>query len=199
MPSGTSTTRARTHPARIPATTEVVWASGRCSTTSPALLSARVSSRSRAQATQPSAVHASQTSGGASGSTPMPSTWQPSRSATAHDGAASDRPNITVSSGCGTSEKHRTHGPPSSSSVWSAPAPRASTVRRPTSVVGTTDSGRTVPNTTGSASGVRRVATSVPAGTCTTSRWGADSQNVTGTRAAVAGNSRTPISSRNFR
>ena len=56
-----------------------------------------------------------------------------------------------------------------------------------------------VPNTTGSSSGVRRVATSVPAGTRTTSRCGAESQNVTGTRAAVAGNSRTPISSRNFR
>jgi hypothetical protein len=94
----------------------------------------------------------------------MPSTWHPSRRATTHDGAASDSPNIRVSSGCGTSEKQRTHGPPSISSVWSAPEPRASTVRRPTRLVGTTARSAVVPNTTGSASGERRVATSVPAG-----------------------------------
>ena len=44
----------------------------------------------------------------------------------------------------------------------------------------------------------REVATSVPAGTRTSSGSGAESQNVTPPRAAVGGNRRTPISSRNL-
>ena len=44
----------------------------------------------------------------------------------------------------------------------------------------------------------REVATSVPAGTRTSSGSGAESQNVTPPRAAVGGKRRTPISSRNL-
>ncbi len=45
---------------------------------------------------------------------------------------------------------------------------------------------------------VRGVATSTPTGTTTEISWGADSQNVTRVVAAVGGNSRTPMSSRNL-
>jgi len=45
---------------------------------------------------------------------------------------------------------------------------------------------------------VRGVATSTPCGTTTLVSWGADSQNVTLVVAAVGGNSRTPMSSRNL-
>ncbi len=49
-----------------------------------------------------------------------------------------------------------------------------------------------------SLSSVRKVATSVPAGTSTVAGWTADSQKVASTLAAVGGNSRTPIRSRNL-
>jgi len=59
-------------------------------------------------------------------------------------------------------------------------------------------SSRVVLNTMAMSLWVRTVATWVPTGMRTVSGWGADSQNVTSARAAVGGNSRTPMSSRNF-
>ena len=56
----------------------------------------------------------------------------------------------------------------------------------------------TVANTIASSVSVRTVATCVPAAIVIMSGCGAESQNVTGVRAAVGGKRLTPISSRNL-
>ncbi len=56
----------------------------------------------------------------------------------------------------------------------------------------------TVVNAIACSVSVRTVATCVPDAIRTTSGWGAESQNVTGVRAAVGGYRLTPISSRNL-
>ncbi len=86
--------------------------------------------------------------------------------------------------------------PPSSASLWSACWP-STAVAATASSQGTIDRSASVVNTTGSDS-VRAVATCVPAGTTSAAVCDADSQNVTGTRAAVGGRRRTPSRSRNF-
>ena len=85
-----------------------------------------------------------------------------------------------------------------SASVWSRKVLLSIIEPSRSSEQGTIGSGSVVANTIASDVSVRRVATCVPAAIVTTSGCGADSQNVTCVRAAVAGNSVTPISSRNL-
>lgn len=97
-------------PARLapPGAGERVVEAGTCSTTSPGRLSPPVVSRSTSQAAQPSAVHASQASGGCLGSTPTPSTWLSSSRTTTHSGTAALSPNSMRSPGRGASVKQLT-------------------------------------------------------------------------------------------
>ena len=83
-------------------------------------------------------------------------------------------------------------------SVWSRSS--ASVIDEATRerVAETMRSSSVVVNDTDSLPLARGVATSVPVDTTTSSGSGPESQNVTPTRAAVGGKSRTPIRSRNL-
>ncbi len=107
-PGSGSVTRQRSQPASRRPVRESAWPAGTCSTTSPGRLSPPVVSRSTSQAAQPSAVHASQASGGCLGSTPTPSTWLSSSRTTTHSGTAALSPNSMRSPGRGASVKQLT-------------------------------------------------------------------------------------------
>jgi hypothetical protein len=118
---------------------------------------------------------------------------------TAHEGTASVSPTYSASPWtglCGGAPNAWKLRPASSPPVWSVWVPSTSVTTNPKAQLMIASSSSVV-NTTGSAS-VRGVATCVPAGTSWGSCWGADSQKVTGTRAAVGGFSRNPKSSRNL-
>ena len=185
-PSGGST-RHRSQPARCRAFTDCSWVAGTCRTTSPALFSPPVSSRSTSQALQPEPFHASHASGGLRGSMPMPPTGQLIRSSTAHDGTAADSPISIVSPGTGTVENAGASAPSARSRVWSVIAPSLVTAAKLLNEHGTIGRSATVLNTTGSSTSVRGVATSVSARTSTVAGWAAASQNVAVPRAAVDG------------
>src|SRR4029453_19571361 len=118
-PGSASTRRHRTQPARCRASVDVWCDGGMWITTSPALFSPPVSSRSTSHADQPDPFHASHTSGGRRGSTPAPATRQSSRIATAQDGTASDRPTSNASPPTGDSEKQENPAGPASPPVRS--------------------------------------------------------------------------------
>src|SRR6185312_9899121 len=98
---------------------ETMCREGTCSATSPGRFSPPVSSESTSHGSQPSADHASQTSGGCRGSTPTPSTWLLSRSTATHEGTGADSPKYSASPGAGFGEKAATSLPSSTSTVRS--------------------------------------------------------------------------------
>ena len=147
----------------------------------------------------PSAVHASQRSGGWRGSTPTPSTRLSSRSTAAHRGTAADSPNRRVSPGCGAAAKTATSRPPKTSWPQSSGVVPASCRSTAASSQGTTVRSSSVAKATASSVSVRPVATSVPAGSTTGSGCGAESQKVTSARAAEGGKRVTPSRSRKAR
>jgi hypothetical protein len=157
-----------------------------------------VSSWSSSQAVQPAPVHASQTSGGRRGSTPIPAIRQSSRRTTAHDGTAFDRPMSSASPGAGVAPKQPKPSGPSSPPVCSTGSAPPALEQACSKEHGMISRSANVVKTTGSLTSVRGVATSVSARTSTGWGCGADSQNVTRPRAAAGGRSSTPISSRNF-
>ena len=180
--------------------TDTAWLRGTWSTMSPSRFSPPVPSDCSSQAVHPSPLQASQTRGGLFGSTPTPSIRQDSRSDTAQPGTASPRPTSSASPGTGTLLKHV------------KPSPRSRASRRQTGLAlvpfaivatscreqGTMSSGSAVVKLIESSVSVRRVDTVVPSGIRTVSASVPESQNVMGARAAVGGNSRTPMSSRNL-
>ncbi len=156
-------------------------------------------SSSTSHSVQPSAVHASHTSGGWRGSTPTPSTRLSSWSTATLRGTAALSPNSRVSPGRGDSPKTPTSRPPNTSCPQSCGVPPASWRSTASSSQGTTVRSASVAKATASSVSVRLVATSVPAGSTTASGCGAESQNVTSARAAEGGKRVTPSRSRKAR
>ena len=134
-----ATTRQRSQPARCRATTDVRCPGGTCSTTSPGRLKPPVPSASTSQAAQDVPVHASHCRGGRSGSIPCPATGQSTRTTTAQDGTAFDRPTSRASPGAGTGEKQANPRPKSTVVDWSTgSAPTAWLARRSASTARST-------------------------------------------------------------
>lgn len=189
-------TRQRSHPARVPAVTDVVCPAGTNTITSPGLFSPPVLSVPVWQVTQRAPSHASHTSGGWRGSTPTPSTRLSRRTATMQRGTAVGSPNSRASPGSGRDWKHGMSLPAPSGAVRSVWSPDTGAVTSRTSELGTIGSSSEVENTTASSDSPREVATSVPDGSRTVSGCGADSQKSTSARATVGGNRVTPSRSR---
>lgn len=189
-------TRQRSQPARVPPITDAVCPAGTYTMTSPGRFRPPVESSPVSHTCQPPPSHASHTSGGWRGSTPMPSTRLSRFTATMQRGTAVGRPNSSASPGWGAAWKAGMSWPSASSPVRSFCSPVRDAVTRRVNSLGTMRSSPVVVNTTASSASPPAVVTSVPGVSVTVSGCGADSQKSTSAMAAAGGNRRMPSRSR---
>ena len=145
---------------------------------------------------QPSPFHTSHASGGAVGSTPMPSAWAEMSTRSTTPARLSRKPRLKVSPGLRSGEAKQ------ATPAWlNRSSSHTSSVRRPPSLTVIAASSRggaiarssVVLKTTGDSSmPAVVVATSVPRGTTTTESSAEESQNVRSARATEGGNGSMP-------